>query len=186
MPARPYTGDDGNYGSSAVCDTECLQALSKRIHYGKFIAEVCACATPLSSREDTHTASPADPYHSMSVNLRTRSETLALQCGADTEFGAHHTFPTTPPQAKFCDPDWHDRYVGMIRRGARVCTPLRFVLRARRVFCALSYANCLAVHGSRRRRSLRATVNAGCALGEAQNGHTISELGCAGCFSAVS
>jgi hypothetical protein len=33
-------GDDGNYGSSAVCDTECLQALSKRIHFGKFIAEV--------------------------------------------------------------------------------------------------------------------------------------------------
>jgi len=32
-------GDDGQYGSSAVCDTSCLQALSKRIHYGKFVAE---------------------------------------------------------------------------------------------------------------------------------------------------
>ncbi|KAF9923914.1 chorismate mutase aro7 [Linnemannia zychae] len=32
-------GDDLNYGSSATRDTECLQALSKRIHYGKFIAE---------------------------------------------------------------------------------------------------------------------------------------------------
>ncbi|MCI03925.1 chorismate mutase chloroplastic-like, partial [Trifolium medium] len=31
--------DDGNYGSAAVCDTLCLQALSKRIHYGKFVAE---------------------------------------------------------------------------------------------------------------------------------------------------
>ncbi|OHD21769.1 MAG: chorismate mutase [Spirochaetes bacterium GWC1_27_15] len=31
--------DDGNYGSSAVCDVNCLQALSKRIHYGKFVAE---------------------------------------------------------------------------------------------------------------------------------------------------
>lgn len=31
--------DDGNYGSSSVCDINVLQALSKRIHYGKFIAE---------------------------------------------------------------------------------------------------------------------------------------------------
>lgn len=33
------SGDDGNYGSAAVCDIAVLQALSKRIHFGKFIAE---------------------------------------------------------------------------------------------------------------------------------------------------
>lgn len=33
-------GDDGNYGSTAVCDVTCLQQLSKRIHYGKFVAEI--------------------------------------------------------------------------------------------------------------------------------------------------
>lgn len=32
-------GDDEQYGSTAVCDVACLQALSKRIHYGKFVAE---------------------------------------------------------------------------------------------------------------------------------------------------
>ncbi|KAI8988094.1 chorismate mutase [Mycotypha africana] len=32
-------GDDRNYGSSVTRDIEALQALSKRIHYGKFIAE---------------------------------------------------------------------------------------------------------------------------------------------------
>ena len=32
-------GDDGQYGSSALCDVAALQALSKRIHYGKFVAE---------------------------------------------------------------------------------------------------------------------------------------------------
>lgn len=32
-------GDDGNYGSAATIDVLCLQALSKRIHYGKFVAE---------------------------------------------------------------------------------------------------------------------------------------------------
>lgn len=28
-----------NYGSSATCDISCLQALSRRIHFGKFVAE---------------------------------------------------------------------------------------------------------------------------------------------------
>lgn len=32
-------GDDGQYGSSAVSDVALLQALSKRVHYGKFVAE---------------------------------------------------------------------------------------------------------------------------------------------------
>ncbi len=32
-------GDDNNYGSSALNDVACLQALSKRIHFGKFVAE---------------------------------------------------------------------------------------------------------------------------------------------------
>ncbi len=32
-------GDDGQFGSAAVCDIQTLQALSKRIHYGAFVAE---------------------------------------------------------------------------------------------------------------------------------------------------
>jgi chorismate mutase len=39
LPAICAAGDDDNYGSSATCDVACLQALSKRIHYGKFVAE---------------------------------------------------------------------------------------------------------------------------------------------------
>lgn len=39
IPSICEPGDDQNYGSSAVCDAACLQALSKRVHYGKFIAE---------------------------------------------------------------------------------------------------------------------------------------------------
>ncbi|KAA1469855.1 chorismate mutase [Dentipellis sp. KUC8613] len=42
--ARGITGDaefedDGNYGSSATIDVEILQAISKRVHYGKFVSE---------------------------------------------------------------------------------------------------------------------------------------------------
>lgn len=39
VPAVCAAGDDGQYGSAAVCDVACLQALSRRIHYGKFVAE---------------------------------------------------------------------------------------------------------------------------------------------------
>lgn len=40
---RPERGDRGeaqeNYGSAATADVNCLQALSRRIHFGKFVAE---------------------------------------------------------------------------------------------------------------------------------------------------
>ncbi|KIY45640.1 chorismate mutase [Fistulina hepatica ATCC 64428] len=32
--------DDGNYGSTAIVDVQILQAISKRVHYGKFVSEV--------------------------------------------------------------------------------------------------------------------------------------------------
>nr|GMD01083.1 chorismate mutase 1, chloroplastic [Ipomoea batatas] len=46
LPRLVKEGDDGNCGSTAVCDTLCLQALSKRIHYGKFVAEAKYQASP--------------------------------------------------------------------------------------------------------------------------------------------
>jgi chorismate mutase len=46
IPAVCAPGDDEQYGSSAVCDVACLQALSKRIHYGKFVAESKYCRQP--------------------------------------------------------------------------------------------------------------------------------------------
>ncbi|WCJ22170.1 chorismate mutase 3 [Euphorbia peplus] len=39
LPRLVKQGGDGNCGSAAVQDTLCLQALSRRIHYGKFVAE---------------------------------------------------------------------------------------------------------------------------------------------------
>ncbi|XP_057768697.1 uncharacterized protein LOC130988759 isoform X2 [Salvia miltiorrhiza] len=46
LPRLVKEGDDGNYGSAATCDTLCLQTLSKRIHYGKFVAEAKFRASP--------------------------------------------------------------------------------------------------------------------------------------------
>ncbi|XP_022850746.1 chorismate mutase 1, chloroplastic-like [Olea europaea var. sylvestris] len=46
LPRLVKEGDDGNCGSAATCDTLCLQVLSKRIHYGKFVAEAKFRASP--------------------------------------------------------------------------------------------------------------------------------------------
>lgn len=46
LPRLVKKGNDGNCGSTATCDTVCLQVLSKRIHYGKFVAEAKFRASP--------------------------------------------------------------------------------------------------------------------------------------------
>ncbi|XP_076950546.1 chorismate mutase 1, chloroplastic-like [Bidens hawaiensis] len=46
LPRLVKEGNDGNCGSAATCDSNCLQALSKRIHYGKFVAEAKFRASP--------------------------------------------------------------------------------------------------------------------------------------------
>ncbi|XP_022636613.1 chorismate mutase 2 isoform X1 [Vigna radiata var. radiata] len=40
LPKFVKCGDDGNYAQTAFADLTLLQAISKRIHYGKFFAEV--------------------------------------------------------------------------------------------------------------------------------------------------
>jgi hypothetical protein len=54
LPALTSPGDDSNYGSAATLDVLCLQALSKRIHYGMFVAEVrrffCFCVFLVACR----------------------------------------------------------------------------------------------------------------------------------------
>lgn len=40
LPLFAVPGDDGEYAATGARDIDCLQALSRRIHYGKFVAEV--------------------------------------------------------------------------------------------------------------------------------------------------
>ena len=46
LPDIAPQGDDRNYGSAALHDVIILQALSRRIHYGKFVAEAKFRAAP--------------------------------------------------------------------------------------------------------------------------------------------
>lgn len=44
---RPERRDaQENYGSAATCDVSCIQALSRRVHFGKFVAEAKFLAEP--------------------------------------------------------------------------------------------------------------------------------------------
>lgn len=40
LPLLAAKGDDGNYALAVASDLACLQAISRRIHYGKYVAEV--------------------------------------------------------------------------------------------------------------------------------------------------
>lgn len=46
VPVVCAEGDDGQYGSSSLADIACLQAISRRVHYGKFVAESKARCAP--------------------------------------------------------------------------------------------------------------------------------------------
>ncbi|KAK4760014.1 hypothetical protein SAY87_023145 [Trapa incisa] len=54
LPLIAAPGDDGNYGKSAASDLICLQALSRRIHYGKFVAEVKFIEAPQDYEPEIH------------------------------------------------------------------------------------------------------------------------------------
>ncbi|KAM7459569.1 hypothetical protein LguiA_036563 [Lonicera macranthoides] len=46
LPLFVVEGDNGNYVPTVACDLDCLQALSRRIHYGKYVAEVKFTGAP--------------------------------------------------------------------------------------------------------------------------------------------
>jgi chorismate mutase len=46
LPEMCEGGDDNNYGSAGLCDLTCLQTISRRIHYGKYVAESKFLAQP--------------------------------------------------------------------------------------------------------------------------------------------
>ena len=46
LPEMCEAGDDNNYGSASLCDLSCLQTISRRIHYGKYVAESKFMAQP--------------------------------------------------------------------------------------------------------------------------------------------
>lgn len=51
VPAVCRSGDDEQHGSTVLCDIAVLQALSRRVHYGKFVAESKYRSDPAAYQE---------------------------------------------------------------------------------------------------------------------------------------
>lgn len=95
-------GDDQNYGSSATCDVACLQALSKRIHYGKFIAEAKCQENESKYRELASSGDKQGIWRELSnlaveKVLLKRVENKARSYGSDiTVAGAREVYKVNP------------------------------------------------------------------------------------------
>lgn len=86
LPGLATDGDDGDYGSAATCDILCLQALSKRIHYGKCVAEAKFREAPEAFEphiraRDVEALYKLITFESVELNVRRRVENKAVAYG---------------------------------------------------------------------------------------------------------
>lgn len=105
LPRLTKEGDDGNCGSTAVCDTICLQALSKRIHYGKFVAEAKFQEAPdvyqpAIRSQDGHKLMQLLTYEAVETAIMQRVETKAKVYGQEVTLDANVESNGTPPVYK--------------------------------------------------------------------------------------
>ncbi|XP_072988823.1 chorismate mutase 1, chloroplastic-like [Typha latifolia] len=103
LPRLVKRGNDGNCGSSAVCDTICLQALSKRIHYGKFVAEAKFRESPDTYKrairaQDRDRLMCLLTYESVETAIKQRVEAKAKIFGQEVTVGGGKD--GTPPLYK--------------------------------------------------------------------------------------
>ncbi|PKA65577.1 Chorismate mutase 3, chloroplastic [Apostasia shenzhenica] len=103
LPSLVKGGTDGNCGSTAVCDTICLQSLSKRIHYGKFVAEAKFLESPDVYRaaikaQDKEQLMKMLTYESVENAIKQRVETKAKVFGQKVTVGADESYD--PPEYK--------------------------------------------------------------------------------------
>ncbi|XP_047973094.1 chorismate mutase 2 [Salvia hispanica] len=82
--------DDGNYATTAASDLACLQALSRRIHFGKFVAEVKfrdspQDYTPAILAKDREGLMALLTFESVEEAIKKRVEKKAMVFGQDVE-----------------------------------------------------------------------------------------------------
>lgn len=98
LPRFSTEGDDGNYGSTAVCDVLCLQALSKRIHYGKFVAEAKFRESPelfesAIRSQDEEALMRIITYEAVEEKVQKRVEEKAKTYGQEIDANARNPVP---------------------------------------------------------------------------------------------
>mmetsp|Transcript_21045 Transcript_21045/g.34729 ORF Transcript_21045/g.34729 Transcript_21045/m.34729 type:complete len:380 (+) Transcript_21045:112-1251(+) len=97
VPAISANGDDEQYGSTCVTDTAALQALSKRIHYGKFVAESKYLSNPEGFQELVD-AGDAEGVMKLLTNAKVEEQVLTRARLKATTYGREpmlSSFPMT-------------------------------------------------------------------------------------------
>lgn len=97
VPAISANGDDEQYGSTCVTDTAALQALSKRIHYGKFVAESKYLSNPEGFQKLVD-AGDADGVMELLTNAKVEEQVLTRARLKATTYGREpmlSSFPMT-------------------------------------------------------------------------------------------
>ncbi|KAF5749059.1 chorismate mutase 1 chloroplastic-like [Tripterygium wilfordii] len=126
IPRLVKEGDDGNCGSAAVCDTLCLQALSRRVHYGEFVAEAKFCASPDAFKEAI-IAQDKDPlmamltYPTVEEAVKRRVEMKAKTFGQEVTL--HSKEPGTEPVYKISPrlvADLYDKWIMPLTKEVQV------------------------------------------------------------------
>ena len=101
VPAITANGDDEQYGSTCVTDTAALQALSKRIHYGKFVAESKYLSNPEGFQQLVD-AGDAEGVMELLTNAKVEEQVLTRARLKATTYGREpmlSSFPTTTRDA---------------------------------------------------------------------------------------
>lgn len=93
LPILVRDGNDGNCGSTAVCDTICLRSMSKRVHYGKFVAEAKFRESPevyepAIKAQDENRLMELLTFHSVEESIKERVKMKAKTFGQDVNVEA--------------------------------------------------------------------------------------------------
>ncbi|XP_047972576.1 chorismate mutase 2-like [Salvia hispanica] len=93
--------DDRNYAATAASDLACLQALSRRIHYGKFVAEVKfrdspQDYTPAILAKDKDGLMKLLTFESVEEAIKKRVEKKAMVFGQEVELQENGSYKVKP------------------------------------------------------------------------------------------
>jgi chorismate mutase len=100
VPLMCQAGDDGQYGSSSINDVNLLQAIAKRVHYGKFVAECkyrerpeAFCAAAANDDRETLMELITNPTVEVKVLNRVENKTRLFSAELDTLSGVYCITP---------------------------------------------------------------------------------------------
>lgn len=96
VPSITVSGDDEQHGSSVLCDVAVLQALSKRVHYGKFVAESKYLADPEGYQKLVN-AGDADGVMELLTNSAVEAKVLRRAMLKAATYGREPLLADLPP-----------------------------------------------------------------------------------------